>query len=108
MTLTYGTPPPITLLEDKVGIEEYSYQKVKKFFLDEGKTVLDFPLDEEGVCIKEDVDLLYTTPYNQFPLGIVMSKRRKNEIQYFICRYPCGSSSAFTDCLRHNTVPGNI
>ena len=65
---------------DNVGIEEYSYQKVKKFFLDKGKTVLDFPLDEEGVCIKEDVDLLYTTPYNQFPLGIVMSKRRKNEI----------------------------
>lgn len=65
---------------DKIGIEEYSYQKVKKFFLDKGKQVIDFPLDEEGVCVKEDVDLLYTTPYNQFPLGIVMSKRRKNEI----------------------------
>ncbi|MGN1294940.1 MAG: PLP-dependent aminotransferase family protein [Bacilli bacterium] len=65
---------------DKVGIEEYCYQKVRNFFKERGKKVIDFPLDEEGVYVNEDVDLLYTTPYNQFPLGIVMSKRRKNEL----------------------------
>ena len=61
-------------------IEDPGYHQVLKY-LDDKVKVSYSPLDEEGISISsKPYDLVYVTPYNQFPSGIKMSLKRKNQL----------------------------
>lgn len=61
-------------------IEDPGYHQVLKY-LDDKVKVSYSPLNEEGISISsKPYDLVYVTPYNQFPSGIKMSLKRKNQL----------------------------
>ncbi len=65
----------------EVGIEEYSYLKVNQYFKKKNVKINYYSTDNEGLIIdNRKNDLIYTIPYNQFPLGIKMSLKRKNQL----------------------------
>lgn len=65
----------------EVGIEQYSYLKVNQYFKKKNLKINYYPTDNEGLVIdNKKLDLVYTIPYNQFPLGIKMSLKRKNQL----------------------------
>jgi len=72
-----------TLINIKsVGIENPTYNKVYSFFKKANKEINLLPIDDKGVVLedKKKVDLLYVTPYNQFPMGVKMANSRKKEL----------------------------
>ncbi len=59
-------------------IEDPGYHQVLKY-LDNKVNISYAPLDKEGISLSsKPYDLVYVTPYNQFPSGIKMSLKRKN------------------------------
>lgn len=66
------------------GIENPGYHKIAEIIHNSNKEIKYLPVDSEGVVPDSTVDLLYATPFSQFPLGIKMSLNRKKEILDFL------------------------
>lgn len=66
----------------KVALENPLYKKVYLFYKDRNTSIDLCPVDKEGIIFpkEKDIDLVYVTPYNQFPLGIKMSNERRKEL----------------------------
>lgn len=63
-----------------IAVENPGYQKISNLLLCANKKVIHTPVDDKGMTIpNEKVDLIYQTPYSQFPLGIKMTLERKKE-----------------------------
>lgn len=61
-----------------VGLEEPGFKRARSVFLQCGLNVLPIEVDEYGVTVPDiDLQLLYTTPAHQFPLGMVMTSERR-------------------------------
>lgn len=63
-----------------VAVEDPGYPSVRAVFLAAGARVVGVPVDEEGVIVEQlprDANVIYVTPSHQFPLGVVMSPRRR-------------------------------
>lgn len=75
-------PQIIKLIDaNTIAIENPGYKKIENIINYTNKKIIYQDIDSEGISIPQKrVDLIYTTPYSQFPLGIKMSNRRKNEL----------------------------
>lgn len=68
-----------------IAVENPGYQKISNLLLSANKRVIYTPVDDNGMTIPNDkVDLIYQTPYSQFPLGIKMTLDRKNEFINYV------------------------
>lgn len=66
---------------NSVAIEEYTYLKVTSYFQKQKKKLLFCKTDNDGIIINQNqVDLAYVIPFNQFPLSVKMSLKRKTQI----------------------------
>lgn len=70
---------------DRVAIEDPGYVMARRVFAAAGAEVVPIPVDEEGLRIEPlaglgAVRLAYVTPSHQFPLGSVLSARRRQEL----------------------------
>ena len=69
------------LTPSKVGIEEPGFIRAKAVFQQLQLPVATLRIDSEGCTVpKQPVQLLYTTPAHQYPLGTVMSINRRMEL----------------------------
>ncbi len=68
------------LVFDSLAIENPGYHKLASLLKYTKCQIEYLPLDEDGVTIPKHSQLLYTTPFNQFPTGIKMSISRKKEL----------------------------
>ncbi|MES4907864.1 MULTISPECIES: PLP-dependent aminotransferase family protein [unclassified Streptomyces] len=65
---------------DGVAVEDPGYPPARMLFRSLGATVVDVPVDAEGLCVNalpDHVRVVYVTPSHQFPLGMPMSLRRR-------------------------------
>ncbi|NUS85070.1 MAG: PLP-dependent aminotransferase family protein [Streptomyces sp.] len=65
---------------DGVAVEDPGYPPARMLFRSLGATVVDVPVDDEGLCVDalpDHVRVVYVTPSHQFPLGMPMSLRRR-------------------------------
>ncbi|GAA4077361.1 PLP-dependent aminotransferase family protein [Nonomuraea soli] len=56
----------------RAGVEEPGYRVARNVFKARGAEVVPCPVDEDGVIVEalpDDLDVLYTTPAHQYPLG---------------------------------------
>ena len=63
-----------------VAVENPGYPPVRAVFAAAGAKVIGVPVDEEGLMVDRlpiDVRVIYVTPTHQFPLGVVLSPRRR-------------------------------
>ncbi|HUB88820.1 MAG TPA: PLP-dependent aminotransferase family protein [Dyella sp.] len=63
-----------------VAVEDPGYPPLRAVFLTAGARVVGVPVDEEGLIVEQlphDAHVIYVTPSHQFPLGVVMSPRRR-------------------------------
>lgn len=63
-----------------VAVEDPGYPPLRAVFLAAGARVAGVPVDEEGLIVEQlprDANVIYVTPSHQFPLGVVMSPRRR-------------------------------
>jgi GntR family transcriptional regulator/MocR family aminotransferase len=61
-------------------VEEPGYPPLRAALLAAGARVIGVPVDEEGLIVEQlphDANVIYVTPSHQFPLGVVMSPRRR-------------------------------
>lgn len=66
---------------NNICIEDPGYQKINKILKNIDKNIIYQEIDNSGILIpKYNTDLIYTTPYCQFPLGIKMTSKRKSEL----------------------------
>ncbi|WP_022886811.1 PLP-dependent aminotransferase family protein [Glaciibacter superstes] len=68
---------------DVVAVEEPGYPPVRGLFESMGARVVGVPVDAEGLvvsAIPARTKLVYITPSHQFPLGTVMTLRRRREL----------------------------
>ncbi|MBP7479254.1 MAG: PLP-dependent aminotransferase family protein [Spirochaetaceae bacterium] len=76
-----GINSPVSFL-----LETPGYDKIRSIVVDEGCTVTNIPLDNEGITIQSLMNdirtsrTVYVTPAHQYPLGITMSYRRRKEL----------------------------
>jgi len=69
-----------------VAVEDPGYPPLRSVFLAAGARVVGVPVDEEGLIVDQlphDTNVIYVTPSHQFPLGVVMSPRRRIELLEF-------------------------
>ncbi len=70
--------------ENVFAMEDPAYQKSYKIIQGFGRRVLSVGMDEYGINISKlsdtDADIAYVTPSHQYPLGIVMSVKRRQEL----------------------------
>ncbi|MEH7392516.1 PLP-dependent aminotransferase family protein [Bacillus sp. JJ1474] len=65
-------------METRIGMEEPGFIRAKAVFAKLGLTVTPIQVDHFGVSIpNKKLDLVYTTPAHQFPLGMIMSLERR-------------------------------
>jgi GntR family transcriptional regulator/MocR family aminotransferase len=67
----------------RVAVEDPGYPNARLLFQSLGGRVMGVPVDEEGLdvgAIPARVRIVYVTPSHQFPLGHVMSLRRRTEL----------------------------
>jgi GntR family transcriptional regulator / MocR family aminotransferase len=67
-------------------VEDPGYPPLREVFLAAGARVVGVPVDEEGLIVDRlphDTNVIYVTPSHQFPLGVVMSPRRRVELLEF-------------------------
>lgn len=65
-------------LDLTIGMEEPGFIRAKAVFKKLGLKVIPIQVDEHGITIpNQEVNLLYTTPAHQFPLGMIMSLERR-------------------------------
>ena len=70
----------------RVALEDPGHLSARMAFAAAGARIVAVPVDEEGMrvdCIPADVGVIVTTPSHQFPLGTVMSQRRRAELLDF-------------------------
>ena len=63
-----------------LAVENPGYQPLHAAFAAAGARVVGVPVDEEGLVVEQlpdDANVIYVTPSHQFPLGVVMSPRRR-------------------------------
>jgi GntR family transcriptional regulator/MocR family aminotransferase len=68
---------------DVVAVEEPGYPPARHVFAANGARVVGVPVDAEGLVVSDlppAAALVYTTPSHQFPLGMVMSPRRRADL----------------------------
>jgi GntR family transcriptional regulator/MocR family aminotransferase len=88
--ITSGAQQAINLLArvlvrpgDIVAIEEPGYTPVRRTLEAHGARVVSMPVDDEGAdpsTLPENTRLVYVTPSHQFPTGVVMSRRRRQQL----------------------------
>jgi len=69
-----------------VAVEDPGYPPLREVFRAAGARVIVVPVDEEGLIVEQlprDTHVIYVTPSHQFPLGVVMSPRRRVELLEF-------------------------
>lgn len=72
-----------------VAMEDPGYPPALEAFAAAGARIVDVPVDHEGLVVERiprDARLVYVTPSHQFPLGMVMSKRRRAALLEFAAR----------------------
>lgn len=62
------------------GIENPGFSKIATILKNNNKKITYLNIDNNGAILNNDVDVIYITPFNEFPLGIKMSMSRKKEI----------------------------
>jgi GntR family transcriptional regulator/MocR family aminotransferase len=71
---------------DEVWMEDPGYPGALQAFWSAGAKVVPVPVDDEGLHVRKGQELapnarvIYVTPANQFPLGTVMSAKRRQEL----------------------------
>ncbi|GGS60825.1 GntR family transcriptional regulator [Planobispora rosea] len=68
---------------DVAAVEEPGYPPVRELLRCHGVEVAGVPVDEHGIvvdAIPSDARLVYVTPSHQYPLGVVLSRRRRLEL----------------------------
>ena len=66
-----------------VAVEDPGYPPVVEVFRIQGLRVVGVPVDDEGIVVDAlpaQARLVYVTPSHQYPLGMVMSRRRRLEL----------------------------
>ena len=69
-----------------LAVEDPGYPPLREVFRAAGARVAGVPVDEEGLIVEQlprDANVIYVTPSHQFPLGVVMSPRRRIELLAF-------------------------
>jgi GntR family transcriptional regulator/MocR family aminotransferase len=69
-----------------VAVEDPGYPPVRAAFAAAGAKVVGVPVDEEGLMVDRlpaDARVIYVTPSHQFPLGVVLSPRRRAALLEF-------------------------
>ena len=69
---------------DNITLENPGYHKLKNMALNLNLNVNYIDIDEFGTKIPSNKTIIYTTPFNQFPLGIKMTMPRKKEFSEFL------------------------
>ena len=72
---------------DKIGMENPTFPRAYNLFKSLKAKVIPCGIDKEGIIIKDlndKVKFIYTTPSNQYPLGVRMSLNRRIEILNWI------------------------
>ncbi|MGM9965901.1 MAG: PLP-dependent aminotransferase family protein [Rummeliibacillus sp.] len=70
------------------GIEEPGFKRARAIFQQYCKQTYHIVVDEYGVTVPtQKMDFLYTTPAHQFPLGMVMSSKRRAELLNWAQKY---------------------
>lgn len=65
----------------QVGLEEPGFKRARSIFLQCRVPVTPIVVDESGVTVPQTkINILYTTPAHQFPLGMVMSFERRTAL----------------------------
>jgi GntR family transcriptional regulator / MocR family aminotransferase len=75
---------------DCVAFEEPGYGPARRVFQAYGARIVTVPVDAEGLVVRDlpaDARLVYTTPSHQFPLGVVMSPRRRADLLAWAARH---------------------
>jgi GntR family transcriptional regulator / MocR family aminotransferase len=75
---------------DIVAMESPGYPMARWLFRSHGTKVVDVPVDDEGLMVDRlpsKTRIIYTTPSHQFPLGLVMSYRRKSALLEWASRH---------------------
>lgn len=63
-----------------MAVEDPGYPPLRAAFLAAGARIVGVPVDEEGLIVDKlpaEANIVYVTPSHQFPLGVVMSPRRR-------------------------------
>lgn len=69
-----------------LAVEDPGYPPLRAAFLAAGARIVGVPVDEEGLVVEKlppDANVIYVTPSHQFPLGMVMSPRRRAALLAF-------------------------
>ena len=72
--------------DDTVAVEEPGYPPVVSILRGQGLRVVGVPVDEQGIVVEAipaRARLVYVTPSHQYPLGMVMSRRRRLELMHW-------------------------
>ncbi|MBG0831325.1 PLP-dependent aminotransferase family protein [Planomonospora sp. ID67723] len=75
---------------DVVGVEEPGYPPVRELLRSHGVDAVGVPVDEHGIvvdAIPSGARLVYVTPSHQYPLGVVLSRRRRLELLHWAGRH---------------------
>ena len=66
-----------------VGMEHPGYPDVRNIFSSKTDNIVPISIDKDGIVvndIKEDTDIIFTTPSHQYPTGVTMSMERRREL----------------------------
>ena len=66
-----------------VGMENPGYPDVRNIFSSKTDNIVPISIDKDGIVvndIKEDTDIIFTTPSHQYPTGVTMSMERRLEL----------------------------
>ena len=66
-----------------VGMENPGYPDVRNIFSSKTDNIVPISIDKDGIVvndIKEDADIIFTTPSHQYPTGVTMSMERRREL----------------------------
>jgi GntR family transcriptional regulator/MocR family aminotransferase len=82
-----------------VAVEEPGYPPAVSVFRSRGPRVVGVPVDEHGIVVESippRARLVYVTPTHQFPLGMVMDRRRRLELLHWAARSGAAMSKTTT------------
>ncbi|GIH99431.1 MocR-like pyridoxine biosynthesis transcription factor PdxR [Planobispora takensis] len=116
MVVTAGTGHAIDLVArvllspgDVAGVEEPGYPPVRELLRSHGVDAVGVPVDEHGIvvdAIPPAARLVYVTPSHQYPLGVVLSRRRRLELLHWAGRHGAAIVEDDYDSeFRHTTRP---
>lgn len=90
-------------------MEDPSYPKAREIFKKNAYPIVTAEVDEKGLDLTKvdrssEIEMIYTTPSHQFPLGMIMPISRRRELlsfaeahNSFILRMTMTASSAITN-----------